>query len=98
MATAADGVTHPSHEHHQQADDEEDDPDDQADVGEGESRDEAREEQSEDDEDDAENDHDDYLVSVLMFGRTIARSVPEGALQPERRLGDREFAGARIPS
>jgi hypothetical protein len=45
-------------------------------MGEGEGGDEAREEQSEDDEDDAENDHDDCLVSVQMFGRRVAGSVP----------------------
>jgi hypothetical protein len=68
VATPADGVSHPSHQHHQQTDDEEDDADHHAYVGEGEGRDEAREDESEDDEDDSENDHDDYLVSVQMFG------------------------------
>jgi hypothetical protein len=73
VAAPADGVSHPSRHQHYQADDEEDDPDDQDDMGEGEGRDEAREEQSEDDKDDAENDHDDYLVSVLVFWEVDCR-------------------------
>src|SRR5580698_3809931 len=64
MPAAADGVSHPSHQHQCQADDEEDDPDDKAKMGVGEGRKEGREEEPEDDEEDSEADHDVYLVSV----------------------------------
>ncbi|BBY38921.1 hypothetical protein MMAN_30550 [Mycobacterium mantenii] len=64
VTAAADGVSHPSHQHQYQTDDEEDDPEDQNNVGEGEGRDEAREQESEDDKDDSENDHNVCLVSV----------------------------------
>src|ERR1700690_23004 len=64
VAASADGVSHPSHQHHYQANDEEDDPDDQAKMGVGEGRKEGREEEPEDDEEDSEADHDVYLVSV----------------------------------
>jgi hypothetical protein len=64
VASAADGVSHPSRDHQYQADDEEDDPEDEANMGEGEGRDEAREQKPENDKDDSENDHDVYLVSV----------------------------------
>ena len=58
VAASADGVSHPSHQHHCQANDEEDDPDDQAKMGVGEGRKEGRKEEPED------ADHDVYLVSV----------------------------------
>jgi hypothetical protein len=67
VAAAADGVSHPSHQHQCQADDEEDDPDDQANMSVGEGRDEGREEEPEDDKEDSEADHDIYLVSVDMW-------------------------------
>jgi hypothetical protein len=66
VPASADGVSHPSHQHHCQANDEEDDPDDQAKMGVGEGRKEGREEEPEDDEEDSEADHDVYLVSVDM--------------------------------
>jgi hypothetical protein len=79
VAAAADGVSHPSHQHQCQADDEEDDPDDQANMSVGEGRDEGREEEPEDDKEDSEADHDIYLVSVIC-GRRMAGSVPEGVI------------------
>src|ERR1700729_208843 len=63
VPAAADGVSHPSHQHQCQADDEEDDPDDEKQMGVGEGRKEGREEESEDDEEDSEANHDVYLVS-----------------------------------
>jgi hypothetical protein len=75
VAASADCVSHPAHQHHYQTDDEEDDADDHAYMGEREGRNEAREDESEDDKDDSKNDHDEYLVSVEMFGRRIAASV-----------------------
>jgi hypothetical protein len=68
VAAAADGVAHPSRDHHYQADDQQDDSDDQADMRVGEGRDERREEESKDDKDDSEDDHDVYLVSIFRWG------------------------------
>jgi hypothetical protein len=66
VAAAADGVSHPSHQHQCQPNDEEDDADDEAKMGVGEGRKEGREDEPEDDEEDSEADHDMYLVSVDM--------------------------------
>jgi hypothetical protein len=64
VTATANSVSHPTHEHQQQADDQQDDPDDQNNMGESEGRHEAREQQPQDDEDDSEDDHGVYLISV----------------------------------
>src|ERR1700730_10559256 len=79
VPAAADGVSHPSHQHQCQADDEEDDPDDQAKMGVSEGRKEGREEEPEDDEEDSEADHDGYLVDADRV-RSIAGSVSEDVI------------------
>src|SRR5271170_7406617 len=96
VAAAADGVSHPSHQHQCQADDEEDDPDDQANMSVGEGRDEGREEEPEDDKEDSEADHDVYLVSVDVWeedgrvsvgGRHLAWCSSDlGVFPPDRRV------------
>jgi hypothetical protein len=78
VPAAADGVSHPSHQHQCQANDEEDDAEDEAKMGVGEGRKEGREEESEDDEEDSEADHDVYLVSVIC--RRTVGSVLEGVI------------------
>jgi hypothetical protein len=66
VAAAADGVSHPSHQHQQQADDEQEGSDDQAKMGVEEGGYEGGQEEPEDDKDDSEADHELYLVSVDM--------------------------------
>jgi hypothetical protein len=77
VAAAAYGVSRPSGHEQYQSDDEEDDSHDQDEMGEGEGGDEARENVPEHDKDDSEDDHDDYLVSVRIFGGGLPGSMIE---------------------
>lgn len=65
MPTATDGVSRPPHQREYHADDEKN-------MGEDESGDKARENEPQYDKDNSEDDHDVYLDSLWMFGKTIA--------------------------
>lgn len=95
VAAASDGVSHPAHEHHQQADDQENYPDDQENVSEGESWCDTWEYEPEGDEDDSEDDHEIDLVSacdariVLPIVMRIPLLLFDGSVEalPGRRAG-----------
>jgi hypothetical protein len=92
VATAADGVSHPSHRHQQQADDKEQGPDDQANMGVSESRDESRKEESKHNKDNSEHDHGVHLVFSIRMSEIKITEIEIRGLLPSRASRHRAVA------